>query len=229
MLRSQFDSGGLRSANDYLWTATPYLPGSATAGRVWPPDTTRVYARGACDDPRVGPAAARNLERWDGLPCLHFNTDPTDWTSPLYTSLNGIYYVSKPVQVSEDLDPGPETRIESTLDTLYLYHATTYLPSPRPTYGDGKPIMFSYWGPSHGAVVWTSLPLWIFDREEVRALAEKVLAQLGLSRVQSPDLWTGPGSAHVGSLAAPATPTAVRVERRATAPPAARAGVSARR
>jgi hypothetical protein len=206
-IRSQFDTGGVSGGvPDYLATATPYLPEHATPGRVWPPDTTRTYARGVCDDPRVGPAAERIQARWDGLPCLTVTTDPSGWTVPLPTSLNSIMYVSKPVALYEDADPGPATRLEARLDTLYLYHSASYLPSPRPTFGDGKPMMFSYWGDAHGPIVWTNLPLWMFEREQLRVLAEKVLANFGLYRNPSPAAWEGPGSA--GAAPAGAAPRA---------------------
>jgi hypothetical protein len=182
---------------NYLTSAVPHTPASATPGRPWPYDSTRVYARGPCDDPRVGPASGRALGRWGDLPCLTLNTDPTDWSSPLPTNLGSLLYVSGPITSPEDVDPGPGIVIDQTLDTLYLQHSQDYWPSLRPTYADGKPMMLAYWGPSHGTVVWTGLPLWMFHRDQVRALAVRVLTGFGMRKDPNPATWEGPGSAHL--------------------------------
>lgn len=192
MLRSRFDSGG-RNANgsDRMVGATSYLPENHTAGARWPLDTTKVITRGPCDDPRVGPASARNVSRWGGLPCLSITTEFADWPVTLPTSFANVMYISRSLIVIEDVGGA----FESRLDTLYLYRAASYLSSPTIINADGKPVMVSYWGRDHGPVVWTTLPLWVFERTQLQAIAERVMTNFGIARNPDPSTWTGPGSA----------------------------------
>lgn len=197
-MRSYVAPGGSSNSNpaNYLLSAVPFLPEHATPGRAWPHDTTRVYTRGVCDDPRVGPASARNRARWDGLPCLDMTHEFDDWPSGFLTGVRSVSCVGSPNSILEDLDPTDGVRIGSALDTLYLYRAKDYIGNARPTNPDGKPVMCAYEGIDHGSVVWTAMPIWYFDRQEVRQLTAKVLGSFGLTPQPNPALWTGPGSAN---------------------------------
>jgi hypothetical protein len=181
--RSRIDKSGSDSfGGDVSTQVVPYLPDFATPGRPWPPDTTHVTQRGSCDDPRVGPSAARNLTSWPGLPCLTITTEFSSWANgfpPAFAS----FYFSLPLHIAG-------------LDTLYLYRAKTYNPAALYSNADGKPVMFSYQAEGHGPVVWTDLPLWMLDRSELRQLAASVLGHFGFTPQPNPTLWTGPGSAN---------------------------------
>jgi hypothetical protein len=39
------------------------------------------------------------------------------------------------------------------------------------------------------------MPLWFFDRQQVRSLMDKVMGSFGIQRQTDPALWKGPGSA----------------------------------
>ena len=191
-VRSRIDrSGSDPFGGDVSTQSVPYLPDFATPGRPWPPDTTHAINRGNCDDPRVGPASSRNLARWPDLPCLTLSTEFSSWPSGFPPAFS-CSYVSLPLSIPGDAT----TRFESALDTLYLYRAKTYSASAKYASADGKPVMFSYWGGDHGPVVWSDLPLWMFDRSELRRLAASVLGRFGFTPQPNPSLWTGPGSAN---------------------------------
>ena len=179
---------------DYLVGATPYLPAYTTPGRPWPPDTTRVYVR-VCDDPRVGPAASRNVARWDGLPCLHWATEFNDWPSGFPTGESGVAFVAWPLDEIETFGPPGSQYAAPALDTLYLYRSVNYIGGGRYTNPDGKPVMCAYEGNDSGPVVWTGMSLWYFDREDLRQLAAKVLGSFGIHSVGDAASFHGPGSA----------------------------------
>lgn len=195
-LRSQLVEGGVGIWDtDYLTAGTPYLPAYETPGRPWPPDGW-TGGRGEFDDPRVGPSAERHSDRWGDLPYLSLSTEFGTWPRPFPTKLSHVTYVSTPNHILEDLDGNPETSQESTLDTLYLYRAKSYVLSGSPSNPDGKPVMVSYGGEEHGAFVICTLPLWFFERTQLRDLAGSVLGNFGLQRKPDRRTWTGPGSAN---------------------------------
>lgn len=181
--------------------ATPYLPEFSTPGRPWPLGDWSG-SRGPLDDPRVGPSAERLLPRWDGLPFLSLTTEFTSWPRPLPTRVASIAYLAGPNSIVEDVDPGPEFDMQSTLDTLYLYRSYFYERPSRPNSRnpDGTPVMCSYWGDDHGPVVWSGLPLWYFEREQLRQLAKVVLGNFGFTPKESPATWTGPGDGHAPDM-----------------------------
>ena len=217
-LRSQYQFGGNGIAvPDYLVSAVPYLPANATPGRPWPPDSTRTYARGTCDEPRVGPASARNSERWDGLPCLTLSQEFSSWPTGFPAGVRNVAYVSLPNSIIEDLDPTLGVRIGSAVDTLYLWHAVNYIGGARATNPDGKPVMCAYEGADSGPVVWIAAPLWVFDREELRVLAAKVMGNFGILPSTDPRQWTGPGSAQTSFDDPPAASGGLRPYRRTSA------------
>ena len=194
-LRSTFGIGGGSAAvPDYMVGATPYLPGYKTPGTPWPLDTVTTYVRGSCDDPRVGPGAARNAARWDGLPCLNLTTEFNNWPSGFVSGVKGIFYVATPLSVLEVLDLNTQ-KTGSGLDTLYLWKAVNYIGGRRSSNPDGKPVMCAYEGINSGPVVWTGMPLWYFDREQLRQLAATVLGSFGIQRAGDPSTFHGPGSA----------------------------------
>jgi hypothetical protein len=194
-LRSTFGiGGGGTSPPDYMIGATPYLPGYATPGRPWPPDENRKYTR-FCDDPRVGPAASRNIARWSGLPCLHLTTEFNNWPSGFPGGVKSVLYVGLPNSILETLDP-KTNRVGSALDTLYLWRAVNYIGSSALANPDGKPVMCAYEGIDSGPVVWSGMPLWFYDRTELRQLAAKVLSTFGIMpSAADPTTFRGPGSA----------------------------------
>jgi len=195
-LRSQFNFGGSSpTIRDYVDAATPNLPEHATPGARWPPDSTKVYPHTGCDDPRVGPASVRNRDRWDGLPCLTMSQEFLNYPSGFPTGIKSVAYVARPLSVIENVDPSG-TKVGSTLDTLYIYHQPDYRGSLGPANPDGKPLMCAYEGAANGPCVWTSAPLWYFDRSELRQLAAVVLRSFGIFPVANPAAWSGPGSAN---------------------------------
>jgi hypothetical protein len=195
-LRSQLEEAG-RSFwdTDYLTAGTPYLPEYETPGRPWPPDEW-TGERGEFDDPRVGPSAERHSDRWGNVPYLSLSTEFGNWPFPFPTKLDHVTYVSTPNHILEDLDGNPGTSQESSLDTLYLYRAKSYLLSSSPGNPDGKPVMVSYGGEEHGSFVICTLPLWFFERTQLRDLAGSVLGSFGFQRKPDRRTWTGPGSAN---------------------------------
>lgn len=76
-----------------------------------------------------------------------------------------------------------------------MWRAASYIGGRRATNPDGKPVMCAYEGGESGPIVWTSMPIWFFDREELRVLAAKVLGSFGIQPKSNPSEWTGPGSA----------------------------------
>ena len=195
-VRSRIDRSGTDPwGEDLSDRAVPYLPESATPGRPWPPDSTRKFARGDCDETRVGPTAVRERERWASLPCLHLTKEFADWPAG-FPSTFKCNYVSLPLAIPADPSTIVNGVFEPAVDTLYLYRAHFYNPSPGYKSADGKPVMFSYWGADHGHVVWTDLPLWMFDRTELQQLAREVMRNFGISPESDPRRWTGPGSAN---------------------------------
>ena len=194
LLLTPFRSRG----GDLMVGATPNLPQFATPGRTWPPSTW-TGSRGPNDDPRVGPAAVRNLERWDGLPQLNLTAEYPNYPIRLPSSLGDVVYVGGANQIVEDLDPGPGVDLRSTLDTLYLYRGATYRNEPysdgTPT-SDGKPAMLAYQGGPGGLVVWSTIPFWYMDRRQMQQVADVVLGNMGITRRPNPAEWTGPGTAH---------------------------------
>jgi hypothetical protein len=198
-LRSTYGiGGGGTSPPNYMISATPYLSAFATPGRPWPPDPLRTYTRTPCDDPRVGPAAFRNSARWNGLPCLHLTTEFNDWPSGFPGGVRSVLFVAMPNNIIDTIDP-TTNRVGSVLDTLYLWHAVNYIGSSDPVNPDGKPVMCAYEGLDSGPIVWTGMPLWFYDRTELRQLAAKVLGTFGIQPVADPSTFHGPGSAqHFG-------------------------------
>src|SRR5262245_27757815 len=195
-LRNTFIIGGSgASPPDYMVGATPNLPDNATPGRKWPPDSTQAITRGPCDDPRVGLAAFRNKARWLGLPCLSMSKEFASWPSGFPDGVKSVAYVAYPNSIIEDIDPTPGVKPGSALDTLYLWRATNYIAGGRATNPDGKGVMCAYEGFDSGPVVWTNMPLWFFDREQLRALTDKVMGSFGIQRQTDPALQKGPGSA----------------------------------
>lgn len=193
-LRVQYGiGGGNASPPDYLIGATPYQIGYATPGRPWPPDSTRTYTR-ACDDPRIGPASARNFPRWKGLPCLDITHEFDNWPSGFPSGVKNVMFVALPNSILQVTDP-TTNKVGSALDTLYLWHAVTYQGGARATIADGKPVMCAYEGLDSGPIVWTGMPLWFFDRTELQQLAKVVLGNFGIQPLSDPSTFRGPGSA----------------------------------
>ena len=197
-LRVQYGiGGGGASPPDYMIGATPYLPGYATPGRPWPPDSLRTYNR-FCDDPRVGPASNRNVTRWQGLPCLDITKEFNNWPSGFPSGVKNTLFVAIPNSIIQVIDPRTN-KTGSALDTLYLWHAVNYIGGARTTNPDGKPVMCAYEGLDSGPIVWTGMPLWFMDRTELQRLAKVVLGTFGIQPVSDPSTFKGPGSAqHYG-------------------------------
>lgn len=210
-IRSQVDiinqagAGNNLDIDDNLLYMIPYLPQFHTPGAPWPPEGW-TGGRGPDDDPRVGPASAANLAKWDGLPKLSITTEFPDWPSPLPSSIDNIPYVSVANSIletfSQDTTGGrPPSVTVSTLDTLYLYRTIDrgYKIRASRDWPDGKPVWFHYSGwdygtAPHGQVNWTSAPIWVFERTQLQVVADKILAQFGLTRSRDRRTWTGPGS-----------------------------------
>jgi hypothetical protein len=182
-------AGDILSDLDELYAMTPYLPEYSTPGAPWPPEgPPPVTERGPADDPRVGPAASRNVGRWAGLPLLTFTTEFPDWPTALPTTTKIVPYVSLPNAITEGAPP------VSVLDTLYLYRAKAFRLKASRDWPDGKPVWLHYWGSAHGQVNWTSAPIWLFERTQLQLVADRILAQFGFTRNTDPRTWTGPGS-----------------------------------
>jgi hypothetical protein len=208
--RSQIDlnTDGFFTADKELVDMIPYLPKHRTPGAPWPPVPGETPPRGPTDDPRVGPSADRNLDPiqsaggWgipaisQDLPMLTITTEWPDWPREIPTSLDGISYVSLPNYILEDHDGDPGTPMVSRMDTLYLMRAVKEVISTSPGNPDGKPVFFFYWGEDNGPVAWTSVNIWMFERTQLRSLAEIVLSKFGMIRNQNPKDWAGPGSVH---------------------------------
>jgi hypothetical protein len=206
--RIDLNSFGFFILDGELVDMIPYLPKHRTPGAEWPPVPGEIPPRGPTDDPRVGPSADRNLDPvqsaggWgipaisQDLPMLTITTEWPDWPRAIPNLLDDISYVSLPNLILEDHDGNSATPMVSRLDTLYLMRAVREIISTSPERADGKPVFFYYWGDDNGPIAWTSVNIWMFERTQLRTLAEIVLSKFGLFRNPSPKAWTGPGSVH---------------------------------
>jgi hypothetical protein len=166
-IRSELNTAGTVSTqftrNEQIKGAIPYLPefsGPAT-------DTDRSL------DPRIGPAAARNVPLWEGLPrftMASYRGAPAD---PAQRSINLTWYISKPLRVVENG--------ESVLDTLYLLQARGYTGNGgNASASDAMPNAIYYHGSEHGPVVWFGFPMYFFERDQARQAVATVLRVLGV-------------------------------------------------
>ncbi len=189
MVRSQMDiadqagAGDNQSDNDNYLDFIPYLPQFACAGSPWPPDVTTPPRTDTCD-PRVGPAAIANVATWDGLPHLHMQTEFNNWpTSPPQSIVS--YYVSNADIITPDV---------AELDTLYFGRCKRQLIRAARDNPDGKPIWFHVTGLSGWELNWTTLPLWLLDRTEMRSAVDVIFGKWGFERNPNPLTQTGPGA-----------------------------------
>jgi len=166
-LRSEVNTAGTQQVqftrNEQLRGAIPYLPrfrGEAS-------ETDRSH------DPRIGPTAERNVALWDDLPLLATTTYRGANPDPAQRSINGTWYVSKPLRIIEDDEPA--------LDTLYLVQAREFSGDGRGAFSDGQPNGVFYHGKDNPGIVWLGFPLTYFEPDASRALVRVVLRNLGLT------------------------------------------------
>ena len=96
---------------------------------------------------------------------------------------------------------------EAAVSGAFQYRNDSWLDGS-PT-SDGKPAMLAYHGSAGQLVVWSDVPLWLFDRTQLRQLAEVVLRNMGVTKKSNRLEWTGPGAAAPGGTASSA-PKAAR-------------------
>jgi len=175
-LRSELDtgdrSGSTFTQNLQLKSCIPYLPefgGPAS-------QTDRTH------DPRIGPAAARNLTLWSGLPRLTIAAYRGANVDPDQRALSKTFFVSQPLFEVE----GVGANTVSVMDTLYLFQAREYDPldlnKPVEQNGsapDGKPNAVYYHGVD-GQSVWLGFAPYHFELDQIRTVFAKVLTNLGL-------------------------------------------------
>jgi len=166
-LRSELNTAGTVSTqftrNEQIKGAIPYLPEFAGPAS----DADRTH------DPRIGPAAGRNVPLWEGLPrftMANYRGAPAD---PLQRSINLTWYISKPLRVIENG--------ESVMDTLYLLQARGYTGNGgNASASDAMPNAIYYHGSEHGPVVWFGFPMYFFERDQARQAVATVLRVLGV-------------------------------------------------
>ena len=163
-IRSELNTAGTVSTqftrNEQIKGAIPYLPEFAGPAS----DTNRSH------DPRIGPAAARNVPRWSGLPRFTIANYRGVAADP---SINLTWYISKPLTVIE--------HEESAVDTLYLLQARGYTGNGgNASASDGMPNAIYYHGSEHGPIVWFGFPMYFFERDQARQAVGTVLRVLGV-------------------------------------------------
>ena len=177
-LRSQLITGGLASQptltqNQQLKACIPYLP--QFAGPATQTDRTH--------DPRIGPSAERNVPLWGDLPRLTIAGYRSANVNPDNRSVNLTWCINQPLFVTE----GTGANFQSTLDTLYLFQAKTLdLNHVQVPPSDGFPNAVYYHGADNGSLVWMGFPLYFFELDQARTVAEIVLRNFGLSKKAQP-------------------------------------------
>lgn len=174
-LRSELNTAGTNvtslTLNQQLQAAIPYLPEFATVPPGSPPPPDRTL------DPRIGPSAARTALRWSGLPRLTLSAFRGANVNPAQRSVNLTFVITQPMFVTE----GTGAAFRSVVDTLYLCQARTYDPNHvQVPPSDGFPNAIDYYGDDSGEVVWFGFPLYYFEQDQARQVAQIVLRNLGL-------------------------------------------------
>ncbi|MEP7028368.1 MAG: hypothetical protein ABI960_07225 [Candidatus Eisenbacteria bacterium] len=173
-LRSELNTAGTASVQftkgEQLRGAIPYLPEFAGPGS----SLDRSH------DPRIGPAAERNLATWEGLPRFTLRGYRGANADPAQRSVNLTWYVSRPLAITE----GVGLAQVSVLDTLYLLQARNYTgdgtSGTNSSFSDGLPNAVYYHGSEHGPVVWFGFPLYYFELDQARQAVSTVLRVLGV-------------------------------------------------
>lgn len=162
----------------------PYLPQYMCSDSPWPPDTYTGYRTATCD-PRIGPASARNLPTWDGLPILPMQTEFNFWpTQP--PRVIACDYIS----LANSVDPN-----QAEMDTLYLGQCLQQRIRGASDWADGKPVWFHVTDHTGAGweLDWTAIPIWYLDRTELQIAVGKVLGKFGFQKNTNPLTQTGPG------------------------------------
>jgi len=118
--------------------------------------------------------------------------------------LMGTLSTATPNLIREDAEPRPDSlRLESTLDTLYFTVGGT---APY-----GRPVMTYYHGFDSPQMVFSGFPLWHFQKDQARALADFVLQDI--FRLSKPGAITAAGRPRVAATVAPNPPPRGRLLR----------------
>jgi hypothetical protein len=97
---------------------------------------------------------------------------PTRSSGSFFQSTYFIEFLQEPNRIIEDVDPGPDTNEQSTLDTLYRATGTQLF---KP--GQHVPMTY-YHGPGNESFVFSGFPFWNFKRAQAQALVDFVLQQI---------------------------------------------------
>jgi hypothetical protein len=189
-LRSEVRTAGTSNQTStfrqQMHSCIPYLP----AFRCTSPPPT--FSR-TCD-PRIGPTAEENVEKWGALPQLTIRAyRGLLQSNPDERRYYPTFVISQPLFITE----GVGTAAVSVLDTLYINAAVNYDPNrTRIPPSDGFPNALYYHGSAHGEVVWFGFPMHFFEVDQARLTTKIVLQNLGLT----PAAPGAPRGAHAPAL-----------------------------